>query len=159
VTLSGSPGEFSPRAKSFRPPRRPLLVAPVGGVSAWLLAPIFEARLRELASGQMHPASLAECRETLLALRAASADWQRWRRWLDSEASADERTEGPGTEVAAESVPWIDTDEAAGLLGVSPSRVRQLARDGALRARRVGGRWQVDAGAVRLREGSRREAG
>ena len=42
----------------------------------------------------------------------------------------------------------IELAEAARMMGVSAVRARQLAREGRLRARRVGGRWLVDAASV-----------
>lgn len=38
----------------------------------------------------------------------------------------------------------VDVAEAARMMGVSAVRARQLAREGRLRARRVGGRWLID---------------
>jgi len=42
----------------------------------------------------------------------------------------------------------VELAEAARMMGVSAVRARQLAREGRLRARRVGGRWLVDAASV-----------
>jgi excisionase family DNA binding protein len=42
----------------------------------------------------------------------------------------------------------IEVAEAARMMGVSAVRARQLAREGRLRARRVGGRWLVDVASL-----------
>jgi hypothetical protein len=42
----------------------------------------------------------------------------------------------------------VDAAEAARMMGVSAVRARQLAREGRLRARRVGGRWLVDVASL-----------
>jgi len=41
-------------------------------------------------------------------------------------------------------VDWLGVEEAAERLGVGPSQVRRLARDGELPARRVGSTWLID---------------
>lgn len=44
---------------------------------------------------------------------------------------------------------WVSAGEAAGLAGVSPQRIRYLARTGRIRARRAGRRiWLIDADAI-----------
>jgi len=42
----------------------------------------------------------------------------------------------------------VELAEAARMMGVSAVRARQMAREGRLRARRVGGRWLVDAASL-----------
>src|SRR5665647_1843434 len=42
----------------------------------------------------------------------------------------------------------VELAEAARMMGVSAVRARQLAREGRLRARQVGGRWLVDAASL-----------
>lgn len=42
----------------------------------------------------------------------------------------------------------IELAEAARMMGVSAVRARQMAREGRLRARRIGGRWLVDAASL-----------
>jgi excisionase family DNA binding protein len=50
-------------------------------------------------------------------------------------------------------VDWLGVEEAAERLGVGPSQVRRLARDGELPARRVGSTWLIDdAGIERRRD-------
>lgn len=47
---------------------------------------------------------------------------------------------------------WLTTAEAARRLGVSPRRVRQLAEEGKVEARKLGskmrGEWMIEAGSV-----------
>ncbi len=43
----------------------------------------------------------------------------------------------------------VSSQEAAAVLGVTDSRARQLARAGVLPARRLAGRWMIEAAAVR----------
>jgi excisionase family DNA binding protein len=50
---------------------------------------------------------------------------------------------------------FVDTDQAARILGCSTNNVRDLARRGALPARQAGGRWIFDAEAV-MRRAERR---
>ncbi|MGY1607274.1 helix-turn-helix domain-containing protein [Geodermatophilus sp. SYSU D00700] len=53
---------------------------------------------------------------------------------------------------------WLTVDEAARLLGLGVRRVRVLASEGRLTARKVGGTWQIDRAdaerAARERDGS-----
>lgn len=55
------------------------------------------------------------------------------------------------TATEAGSAHELSTDEAAGRLGVTANRVRQLCRAGELQARQVGKTWLVDAASVQLR--------
>ncbi len=48
----------------------------------------------------------------------------------------------------AEPYATVSTGEAARILGITSSAVRQLAQRGAIRARRPAGRWLLDAAAV-----------
>lgn len=43
----------------------------------------------------------------------------------------------------------ITTEQAAELIGVAPSRVRQLAAEGSLRGEKFGAVWMFDAAAVK----------
>src|SRR5262245_15208154 len=43
---------------------------------------------------------------------------------------------------------WLPLPEAADRLGVSPQYVRRCASSGAIRARKVGGRWQIATSAT-----------
>lgn len=49
-------------------------------------------------------------------------------------------------------VEWMDVSDASDVLQVSPERVRAMARDGVLGARKLGGQWQVSAASVRERQ-------
>jgi len=46
---------------------------------------------------------------------------------------------------------YVGVSEAAGFLGVSPRRVRQLAQSGALRARRIGNSWAIPTAEISKR--------
>jgi excisionase family DNA binding protein len=48
-------------------------------------------------------------------------------------------------------VDWLGVEEAAERLGVGPSQVRRLARDGQLPARRVGSTWLIDEAGIERR--------
>jgi len=56
-------------------------------------------------------------------------------------------------------MPMMNVAEAAGQLGVSPRRVRQMLVDGALQGQRVGRAWIIDADRVRLASHRRPEVG
>ena len=47
---------------------------------------------------------------------------------------------------------WMDVADASDVLQVSAERVRAMARDGVLDARKLGGQWQVSASSVRDRQ-------
>lgn len=114
---------------------RPLLVAPIGGVSAAVLSRLLADRL---SRGVEAPADVvSRLRQDLAALEQAAAEWRAWR-----EASASGSPAVPPQAAAAGSG-VCDTAEAAALLGVTPRRVRQLAGEGRLRAWRRSGRWLV----------------
>src|SRR5437763_7136441 len=50
-------------------------------------------------------------------------------------------------------VDWLGVEEAAERLGVGPSQVRRLARDGQLPARRIGSTWLIDDAGIERRRG------
>jgi excisionase family DNA binding protein len=56
-------------------------------------------------------------------------------------------------------VDWLGVEEAAEKLGVGPSQVRRLARDGQLPARRVGSTWLIDDAGIERRRGLEPSAG
>lgn len=130
----------------------PHLSAAIAGFSAFVLARVLDdalpARLvglqRQVEAGRMHPDRLAEVTQAWAAIREAG------RQWAEQEAAADGSTAEQVTAPPAGSGE-IDTDRAAGLLGVTPNRVRQLARSGALPARKVARTWLVDRVAIDLR--------
>jgi excisionase family DNA binding protein len=131
---------------------RPPLVAPVGGFAAFVLARVLEDALpsrlvglqRQVESGNLHPDFLAQVTQAWAAIQEAS------RQYKQAAASASESAEEVLAEVPAASGE-IDTDRAAGLLRVTPSRVRQLVRSGDLPGRKLGREWLVDRTAIDLR--------
>ena len=58
-----------------------------------------------------------------------------------------------------ERVHWLGVEEAAERLGVGPSQVRRLARDGQLPARRIGSTWLIDDAGIDRRRGLEPSAG
>lgn len=56
-------------------------------------------------------------------------------------------------------VDWLGVEEAAERLGVGPSQVRRLARDGQLSARRLGNTWLIDDAGIERRRGLEPSAG
>ena len=56
-------------------------------------------------------------------------------------------------------VDWLGVEEAAERLGVGPSQVRRLARDGQLSARRLGSTWLIDDAGIERRRGLEPSAG
>jgi excisionase family DNA binding protein len=137
----------------------PPLVAPVGGFAALVVALVLEdalpARLvalqRQVEAGRLQPGRLVELRQTWAAIRTAGAEYRRW-----SEAFVDGRAEDRSAKEQPDSGREIDTATAAGLLGVTPTRVGQLVRAGALPGRQVGGRWLIPIADVELRKAASR---
>jgi len=129
---------------------RPILVAPVGGYAAAVIAAVLDevlpGRLAELQrsvdAGRLHPDYLAELRRAWVATRQAAAMWLAWRA-----TAVDGSVDGAAAALAAE-LCEIDTDRAAVLLGVSSNRVRQLVRCGRITGRRMGRMWVVDQRSV-----------
>lgn len=141
-----------------RSPAHPVLVAPVGGFAAFVIATLLDGELPErmvrlaeqAAAGRLHPDRLLELRLAWAAIRDAGRQWQQWRASVDGTAEPlpAETPEGSNRERE------IDTAAAGALLGVSDRRVRQLAATGDLAARRVGRAWLIDRSAVELRRGA-----
>lgn len=131
----------------------PPLGAYVAGFAAQILAKILADELphrlvslqRLAEEGKLHPDRLAEVTRMWAHVRAAARQWSTWR------ASVDGSTEDPSAEIAPRSSSEIDTATAATILQVTDSRVRQLARNGQIGARQVGGRWLVSRSDVELR--------
>lgn len=128
-----------------------LVVAPVGGYAAAVVAEILDdvlpARLERLARlaevGRLHPDYLRDLRVSWVAIRQAGDMWLAHRSAVDGIAA------GVVTATAPQSTE-IDTEAAGVLLGVSPNRVRQLARSHRLAARRAGRVWLVDRRSAEL---------
>lgn len=136
------------------PPARPPLAAPVAGFPAVVCAALLRERLPTLA---VHPDYVAQCRAVLAALDEAAGQWRTWRQAC-AEAEASAAVDGSAAVTATATgagLAEIDTATAAVRLRVSPNRVRQLLRAGALGGRRVGRTWLVSAATVEQREGVR----
>lgn len=121
-------------------------VTPAGAVILLgLLGPEEEAR-RRLQRSSLPPSMLREFDATMRRLRAARANFE-------PDSASGSTSAEIGTE-EAESVPSgfvggrLNSREAAGLLGVSSRRVRQLAAAGHIDALRVGSQWTFTREAV-----------
>ena len=131
---------------------RPLLAAPVSGFAAFMLGKVLDATMParlvslqdQAAAGRIDPERIAEVTAAWSAIREAGALWAQWR------AAADDSTAYTVAAIPPRSQE-IDTDSAAGLLGVTPNRVRQLVRAGELPGRKVARSWLLDRTAVELR--------
>lgn len=127
---------------------RPVLAAPVAGFAAVTIARLLDGAmpnrlvaLQSLAeAGKLHPDRVAEVASAWAAIREAARQWD----------AAGGSTADPAAAVPPRSKE-IDTDRAAGLLGVTPNRVRQLARSGDLPGRKVARVWLVDRRSVEMR--------
>jgi excisionase family DNA binding protein len=130
----------------------PVVVPPAAVPVLWVLmkrAGIPE-QLREL-EGQLSPRRRAAVAEALRQFPLIA----QWQEESDAELTCRTSVDGSAeellTEAAAGLVQEIDPEEAAVLLNVSTSRVRQLCRSGELVARRVGRSWRIDRVSVELR--------
>jgi excisionase family DNA binding protein len=65
-------------------------------------------------------------------------------------ASAARKPAGPSAEVPGSSPP-MTVNDAAAMLGVSASRIRQRLRAGDLAGERSNGRWRIDRAAIEAR--------
>jgi excisionase family DNA binding protein len=121
----------------------PPLAAPVDGYAAYRLAAFlrehdFAAALaHDERSGRINSDVTARVRLTAAKIEKAGKEWLEWR------ASVDESVSEAVTETGPSSDQEITPDQAAVLLKVTPSRVRQLLRDEVLNGRRVGRQWLV----------------
>jgi excisionase family DNA binding protein len=105
----------------------------------------------ERYAGQMTPPARAAVEEFLRQLGMAARWQQEWDAELTCDVSVDGNAEGPVAEGAGVSPQEIEPEEAAVLLKVTPSRVRQLCRARELVARQVGRSWRIDRASVELR--------
>ncbi len=88
------------------------------------------------------------------ALRSLAAQLDEAAAPTDAETDARASTSVPrGAWLPLSSHDLLSTEEAANLLGCSPSNVRDLARRGALPGHRAGGRWLLEREGVQLRAG------
>lgn len=138
-------------------PPRPVLGASVAGFSAYVVALVLDAdlpaRIERLQANHADPALIAELRATWVTVAEAARQWAAWR------ASVDAIITALPAETPRELAREIDTGTAAGALGVTSSRVRQMLRGGQLTGRRIDARtWVVDRASVLLAMESRRVA-
>lgn len=126
------------------------LGAYVAGFPAVLVAHILDEHLpgelarweRAAASGRVDPRYLRQMRATWEAIGEARRQWLAVR-----EVSAGGSAEATPAETRAGSG-QISADAAAGLLGVTPRRVRQLLASDLLEGRKVAGTWLVSRSSV-----------
>jgi len=101
----------------------------------------------------MGPRTEAIFRASVQLLQESANDWHAARA-----TSADGRTETGLADDQASSSAWISSKQAAQALGVTDSRVRQLARTGELASLKVASRHMFRRDAViAFREGRRRD--
>jgi hypothetical protein len=130
------------------------LSAPVTGFTAFLVAPMLERRIEEVARrGRVDPGLLAEVRATAALVRLASEEWQARRIAADGNAEMGSAAIGPPL-----GHDEIDTVEAGAMLSLTARRVRQLIASGQLEGRHVGGRWLVSRESCDLLRETRRAA-
>lgn len=128
------------------PVRPSLLAAPVSGYAAAeisrILGEVLEDVIERRQRAGFSPALITDLRTQAATIRIAA---QQWREWC---SSADGRTEMVATETAPRSSKEITPEEAADLLKVSSSRVRQLLRAGVLEGRKTGRQWLTTRGEI-----------
>ena len=99
-------------------------------------------------------------------LREAERQWEQRRR--DDSTSVDGNAETPAAETAPASGvhqgppasgQWVDTQSAAGILGVTERRVRQLLAGELLVGRKIGRQWLVERASITTHSTDRRLAG
>jgi excisionase family DNA binding protein len=106
----------------------PAVVVP-GRVAAWLESKLDLRRIRTDVRG-----ADPEVDAVLLDLAVVAQTWR-------SRVNASDRAEPPQADAL---LPWLTVSEAAGRLGVSGSRVRQLVYTNALPAEQVDRRWRIN---------------
>ena len=101
------------------------------------------------------PAELvAEFRQAWRDIRAAALAWTTQAGRGAAVTAVDGTETGPSTAMPSVSTAdVIDTDQAAGLLHVTPNRVRQLLRTGNLAGRKTGRTWWVSMDSVKRHRG------
>lgn len=129
-------------------PRLPLPAPVTPRVAGWILRAIGEERLRNVphmarAAGEDQFARQLE--QSIAMLRESD---RQYREWLTSQVSAGESAEVVQEEIEASSGSCpptrLTSTEAAGLSGLTASRIRQLCRDQVLVAVRWGQSWSID---------------
>lgn len=122
--------------------------APVPGAAAWVLTVFLRRQgLTEWLPGVMANLTGEEreqLREALMDLEQTAEDFKAWR---TSDLGSSEVVD---SETAARSSHEFSVRDAAGVLGVSDRRVRQLLTAGALTGRRDAWSWLVDRSSVEL---------
>jgi len=142
-------------------PPKPRLTAPVNGFAAWALSRLLDqhganqlvALRQQVDLGRLDPAYLSELRSCWEAIREAAYQWLAWERWR--RASLGAKTSAEGTRASPHPAE-TGTATAAEMLGVSTSRIRQMARSGEITGRKVGRVWLVSTASVKA-YGSRGE--
>lgn len=123
--------------------------AAVSGFAAWYLANVLTGQLAqalERHTGQIDPGRLAEVRETWALIKRMGDDYAAEQQRITADGSAAMRS----VEAAPRSAHEITTDQAAGMLGLTPRRVRQLLAAGLLDGRLAGRTWLVRRQSVLL---------
>ncbi|WP_431900227.1 helix-turn-helix domain-containing protein [Nonomuraea sp. bgisy101] len=122
--------------------------AVVDGFAAYCLDRILARHLPALlAHSNLSPTQRAQLESVKADIRKAS------RRWEASITSADVSAETTSPEITPSSE-WVNTEQAATLLGMTPRRARQLAAGGL--GVKVRGTWLLDRAAViEYRQGRR----
>jgi excisionase family DNA binding protein len=116
--------------------------AVIGGLAAVVIVRVLGDWRRAIPPGAP-VGTVAAVEEAVDALRASAARWT-------SAQTARPGLPRPGTGEGTRqpnhgsSRPWLTTTEAAAEIGVSPRRVRQLADERVIRARKVDGRLRFD---------------
>lgn len=128
------------------------LAAPVRGFAAAVIVGDLRAagwpgRIERLSGNGLDSGYVRELRAAWADLRSARQQWEAWQ-------ASNGSSGGVGSDSAASS-PEVTTGEAAVLLDVSASRVRQLCRSGGLDAHRSHCRWLVSRVSVEVRKASR----
>lgn len=132
----------------------------ITGVCAAVLSKVIDPagplgdQVRAYVANACSPAAAAEVARGLDAIHRAGDAWAEFvAASVDQSAQAPEiqNTRGSGHDPDDELTP----DQAAGLLGIGPERVRQLLHSGALPGRKRGGRWLTTRMAVMTEAASR----
>ena len=151
--------------------RRPQLGAHIRGPAAvWLLRGIRDgAEADAVAHFQRvgRPDVAAVIADAMAQLREAARQWEAAVRAdgasVDGSAEAGSTEAGGGSSQLGGRPPGgsevVDTATAAGRLGVSERRVRQLLADGPLTGRKVGRQWLVERTSITEYQAMRRTAG
>lgn len=142
--------------------RRPFLAAVVSPQAAYFISRDFGEAIKEWARVRAAYATQRPQSDAVLAalaqLEEAGRQWHE--RVLGSEGGTSEL---PQVEIGATSevsslTTWLRVSEVAGRVEVSEGYVRRMCRSEALRARRVGGTWEIDEAAVIAWEQRKRSA-